>query len=158
MSLIKVKEYLKEYNLDNKIIELESSTATVSEAAQSLNCVEGRIAKTLSFNLKNEVILVVTAGDLKIDNLKFKKEFGERAHMLDFNLVEKVVGHPIGGVCPFGINEGIDVYLDKSLKKYESVFPACGSPHSAIELTIKELEDCIKNKRWVDICKINKEN
>lgn len=154
MSTAKVKEYLKKYNLENKILELKTSTATVEEAAKSLNCEEARIAKTLSFKLKDKVILLVTAGNVKSDNSKFKAEFKERAHMLDYDKVEEIVGHPVGGVCPFGINEGIEVYLDISLKNYVTVFPACGSPHTAIEITIEELEKVSNYKKWVDICKL----
>ena len=154
MSINKVREYLKQYNLDNKIIELTTSTATVEEAAKSLNCEEARKSKTLSFKLKSKIILLVTSGNVKIDNLKFKAEFKERVHMLEYDKVEEEVGHPVGGVCPFGINDGIEVFLDISLKEYETVFPACGSAHTAIELTIEELEKTSNYKKWVDVCNI----
>ena len=153
MSLSKVKEYLKVFNLENKILELQTSTATVKDAAKSLNCNEERIAKTLSLQLKDKVILIVTAGNVKIDNSKFKVEFKERAHMLQYDKVETIIGHPVGGVCPFGINNGIDIYLDISLKNYYSVFPACGSPNTAIELTIEELEKTTNYKKWIDVTK-----
>ena len=153
MSLSKVKEYLKVFNLENKILELQTSTATVKDAAKSLNCNEERIAKTLSLQLKDKVILIVTAGNVKIDNSKFNVEFKERAHMLQYDKVETIIGHPVGGVCPFGINNGIDIYLDISLKNYYSVFPACGSPNTAIELTIEELEKTTNYKKWIDVCK-----
>ena len=153
MSFRKVKDYLEKYNLDEKIIELKTSTATVSEAAVSLNCEEGRIAKSLTLKLKDRAILIVCSGNVKIDNSKFKQEFDERPHMLCFDEVEKIIGHPVGSVCPFAVNEGIDIYLDISLKKYETVFPACGCPNTAIEISIKELDEIIDYKKWIDVCK-----
>lgn len=153
MAINKVKEYFKQYNLNNKIIEFDSSSATVELAAKLLNCEQGRIAKTMSFLVNDKPILIVLAGDIKIDNSKYKSEFHTKAKMIPFDDVEKIIGHAAGGVCPFGINEGISVYLDKSLKKYETVFPACGSSNSAIELTIKELEETSKYLKWVDVGK-----
>ncbi len=153
MAISKVKEYFKQYNLNNKIIEFDSSSATVELAAKLLNCEQGRIAKTMSFLVNDKPILIVLAGDIKIDNSKYKSEFHTKAKMIPFDDVEKIIGHAAGGVCPFGINEGISVYLDKSLKKYETVFPACGSSNSAIELTIKELEETSKYLKWVDVGK-----
>lgn len=154
MSLVKVQEHLKKYNMEDKIITVPESSATVALAAQSLGCEEARIAKTLSFNLKDKNILIVTAGDTKIDNAKYKQEFGEKAHMIPGDQVEELIGHPVGGVCPFGVNEGIEIYLDESLKRFKTVFPACGTQDTAIELTINELENIINYVKWVDVCKL----
>ena len=140
MSYIKAKEYLKKYNLEDRIMEFDESSATVHDASLRLNCSEGEIAKTLSFIVNDKPILIVTAGDTKIDNSKFKKEFHIKAKMIDYDNVEKLIGHSVGGVCPFGINEGVDVYLDNSLKKYDIVYPACGSSNSAVKLSLKDLE------------------
>ena len=140
MAIDKVREYFKKYNMEDRILEFNESSATVSEAAKALNTKEERIAKTLSFKLSNKVILVVLAGDAKTSNSKFKNTFHEKCHMLAYDEVEKLIGHAVGGVCPFAINDGVEVYLDESLKRFETVFPACGSANSAIELTIKELE------------------
>lgn len=153
MSIIKVREYLKNYNLDNKIQEFESSSATVELAALRLNCIPDRIAKTLAFKLKDQVILIVVSGTSKIDNQKYKETFKTKASMLNFDEVESLVGHPVGGVCPFAINDNISVYLDESLKQFETVFPACGTTSSAIELTIKELELASNYKSWVNVTK-----
>lgn len=141
MALNDVKEYLKKYNADNRVIVLDESSATVSMAAHALHTTEERIAKTLSFKINDKVILIVLAGDAKINNSKFKHFFHEKAHMLPFDEVESLTGHPVGGVCPFAVKSGVEVYLDESLKRFETVFPACGSPASAIEVTIKELEE-----------------
>lgn len=149
----KVKEYLKNYNLDDKIIEFNVSSATVELAAKALNCEEARIAKTLSFRLKDRCILIVTAGDVKIDNAKYRNEFGEKAKMLSFDDVLEVIGHPVGGVCPFAVNEGIDIYLDESLKRFETVFPACGATNNAIEISPLELEKVVNNTKWIDVTK-----
>ena len=147
MSYIKAKEYLKKYNLEDRIMEFDESSATVHEASLRLNCSEGEIAKTLS--------LIVTAGDTKIDNSKFKKEFHIKAKMIDYDNVEKLIGHSVGGVCPFGINDGVDVYLDTSLKKYDIVYPACGSSNSAVKLSVSELEKISNNIKWICVCKDN---
>ena len=153
MSIDKVRKYLKQFNLEDKILEFNSSSATVELAAETLNCEPGRIAKTMSFLINDKPILIVLAGDIKIDNSKYKAEFHTKAKMIPFNDVEKIIGHAAGGVCPFGINDSIEVYLDESLKKYETVFPACGSSNSAIELTIKELEKTSQFIKWIDIGK-----
>lgn len=153
MSITKVKEHLKQYNLDNKVQEFESSSATVELAALRLNCIPDRIAKTLAFKLKDQVILIVVSGNSKIDNQKYKETFNIKASMLNFDEVEPLVGHPVGGVCPFAINDNISVYLDESLKKFETVFPACGTTSSAIELTIKELELTSNYKSWINVTK-----
>ena len=151
MAVDKVKQYFKKYKKDNKVIEFEVSSATVELAAKALNTEGKRIAKTMSFRLKDRFILIVLAGDAKISNSKYKAFFHEKAHMLKFDEVEEIIGHPPGGVCPFAINDGIDVYLDESLKRFETVFPACGSTNSAIELTIAELEKYSNYKEWIDV-------
>lgn len=154
MALNDVKEYLKKYNADDRVIVLDESSATVSMAAHALHTTEERIAKTLSFKINNKVILIVLAGDAKINNSKFKHFFHEKAHMLPFDEVEKLTGHPVGGVCPFAVKSGVEVYLDESLKRFETVFPACGSPASAIEVTIKELEEFSNPVGWTDVSTI----
>ena len=155
MSLIKAKEHLKKYNLDDRIMEFTVSSATVKEAALAINCREEEIAKTLSFIINDKPILIVTAGDSKIDNSKYKQEFKTKAKMIPFNDVEALVGHAAGGVCPFGINDDISVYLDESLKKLDYVYPACGTSNSAIKLSIEELEKASNYKKWIDVCKDN---
>lgn len=153
MSIEKVREYLRDFNAENRVIELENSSATVELAALALGCEGKRIAKTLSFAIHDECILVVAAGDAKIDNHNFKMTFGVKAKMLSFDEVEEKIGHAVGGVCPFAINDGVKVYLDESLKRFETVFPACGSSNSAIELNLEELESFSKAVAWVDVCK-----
>lgn len=153
MSTISVIEHLKKYNMEKRIITVSTSSATVKEAAEALGTEEARIAKTLSFKLKDKNILIVVAGDVKIDNAKYRHTFGEKAHMLSFDEVEEITGHPVGGVCPFGVKPGIEIYLDESLKRFETVYPACGATNNAIELTIKELEETTNYTMWVDVCK-----
>lgn len=153
MSLDKAKMHLSKFNLDNKIMEFDVSSATVKEAALALNCKEEEIAKTLGFMIDEKAILIVTAGDQKIDNSKYKAEFHTKAKMVPFADVENIIGHEVGGVCPFGINDGIDVYLDESLKKFDYVYPACGSHNSAIKLTLDELQETSNYVKWVDVCK-----
>ena len=153
MSIERVRTYFKQYDMENRIQEFDVSSATVELAAKALNCEPKRIAKTLSFMLNGHAILIVTAGDAKIDNHKYKERFGAKAKMLSADEVETLVGHAVGGVCPFGINEGIEVYLDESLKRFDTVFPACGSSNSAIELSPKELEKYSGFSEWVDVCK-----
>ena len=153
MAIERVIEYFTKYNMEERIQEFDVSSATVELAAAALNCEPKRIAKTLSFMVDGHAVLVVTAGDAKIDNRKYKEQFGVKAKMLSADEVENLVGHAVGGVCPFGINEGIDVYLDGSLKRFDTVFPACGSSNSAIELTIEELEKYSGFKDWIDVCK-----
>ena len=153
MSITNVKNYFKKYGMDDRIREFESSSATVELAARALGCEPGRIAKTLSFYAGDDAILVVCASDVKIDNAKYKSKFHIKAKMIGFDEVEKKTGHAVGGVCPFAIKENVQVYLDESLKKYDSVFPACGSSNSAIELTIEELEKYSGAESWVDVCK-----
>lgn len=154
MSLDRAKEYLKQFGLDSRVQELDLSSATVELAAKALGTAEERIAKTLSFQAEDRAILIVCAGDAKIDNKKYKGEFGCKARMIPFEEVEAKIGHPAGGVCPFGINEGVEVYLDESLKRFETVFPACGTSNSAIELSIEELERAAGAKQWLDVCKL----
>lgn len=154
MALNEVKEYLKKYNAEDRVVVLNESSATVSMAAHALHTTEERIAKTLSFKIDNKVILIVLAGDAKINNSKFKHFFHEKAHMLPFDEVENLTGHPVGGVCPFAVKPGVEVYLDESLKRFETVFPACGSPASAIEVTIKELEEFSNPVGWTDVSTI----
>ncbi|EOH77363.1 MULTISPECIES: YbaK/EbsC family protein [Enterococcus] len=155
MSFEAVKEFFSQYGMAERIQEFPVSSATVELAAQALNCAPERIAKTLSFKQKkaDKNILIVAAGDAKIDNAKYKAAFGERALMLKTEEVESIIGHPVGGVCPFAINSDIEVYLDESLKRFESVFPACGNSNNAIELTIPELEKYTQYKQWIDVCK-----
>ena len=153
MSIVKVREYFKQYGMENKILEFEESSATVELAAQAVGCEPKRIAKTLSFLVEEKPILIVAAGDAKIDNSKYKAFFHTKAKMLSRDEVENLIGHNVGGVCPFGINEGVTVYLDESLKRVETVFPAAGSSNSAIQLTIPELEKYSASTGWVDVCK-----
>lgn len=153
MSIEKAKEHLKKYKLDQNIMEFTTSSATVQEAAIALNCTEGEIAKTLSFLVEEKPILIVVSGDAKIDNSKYKAEFHKKAKMIPYENVEKIIGHQVGGVCPFGINEGVEVYLDKSLQKYKTVYPASGSDSSAVKLTIQELEQASNYQKWIDVCR-----
>lgn len=153
MSLGSAKEYLKKYRLENKIMEFDVSSATVAEAAKAINCKEEEIAKTLSFIVGDKPILIIVAGDSKINNSKFKAEFQTKAKMIPFDCVEDLIGHAVGGVCPFGINENVDVYLDNSLKRFEVVYPACGSSNSAVRLTLEELEKTSNYIKWIDVCK-----
>lgn len=155
MSEIKVKEYLKKYNMDQRIIRTDKSSATVKEAAEAFNTEERRIAKSLTFMLNSGPIMIVLAGDAKIDNSKYKSLFNEKAHMIPFENVETIIGHPVGGVCPFAVNKEVTIYLDESLKRFETVFPACGECYNAIELTIKELEEVTNYKNWIDVSKLN---
>ena len=153
MSIEKVRAYLEPLGIADRIREFPVSSATVALAAEALGCEECRIAKTLSFHVGERVVLVVAAGDAKIDNPKYKAAFGTKARMLSFDEAEPLIGHAVGGVCPFGVNEGVEVYLDESLKRFETVFPACGSSNSAIELTVPELERYSGYRAWVDVCK-----
>lgn len=152
MSLIKAKEHLQKYGLENRIMEFMVSSATVEEAAKAINCKEKEIVKTLSFIVEDKPILIAIAGDSKIDNSKFKSEFHTKAKMIPFDEVEKLIGHAVGGVCPFGINESVEIYLDTSLKELEIMYPACGSSNSAVKLTREELEKTTGYKKWIDVC------
>ena len=151
MSLIEAKDYLKTFNLDHKIMEFDVSSATVEEAARVINCKKEEIAKTLSFIVDNKPILISVAGDCKIDNSKFKAEFGTKAKMIPFENVEELIGHAVGGVCPFGINKNVTVYLDESLKRLSTVYPACGSSNSVVKLTLEEFEKASNYKKWINV-------
>lgn len=153
MAIEKVREYFKQWRIEDRILEFDVSSATVELASQAVGCEPKRIAKTLSFMVDGKAILIVVAGDVKIDNSKYKAQFSTKAKMLTPDEVLKLIGHAVGGVCPFGIRDGISVYLDKSLKRFETVFPACGSSNSAIELSIEELEKYSNYSLWVDVCK-----
>lgn len=153
MSIEKVRNYFKEKGIEDRILEFDVSSATVELAAQALGCEGCRIAKTLSFHVEDRVVLIVAAGDVKIDNHKYKEQFHQKAKMLSFDEAESLIGHAVGGVCPFAVNEGVEVYLDESLKRFETVFPACGSSNSAIELTISELQELSCYISWVDVTK-----
>ncbi len=153
MSVENVKAYFKKYGIEEKIQEFEVSSATVELAAAALSCEPARIAKTLSFKVEDHAVLVVAAGDARIDNKKYKAQFAAKAKMLSPDEVQTMVGHAVGGVCPFAVKEDVKVYLDVSLKRFETVFPACGSSNSAIELTIPEMEEYSGYLEWVDVCK-----
>ena len=153
MSIEKVKKYFSQYGMESRVQEFNVSSATVELAAAALKCEPCRIAKTLSFMVDGHAVLVVMAGDAKIDNSKFKAYFKTKAKMLAPDEVKVLVGHKVGGVCPFGVNQGVEVYLDESLKRFETVFPACGSGNSAIELTIEELEEYSGYTSWLDVSK-----
>jgi len=154
MGIEQVRKYLKQFNRDQDIIEMNLSTATVSAAAQALEVEPARIAKSISLKKDDTAIIVVTAGDMKLDNSKYKGHFGFKARMLSAEEVLQFTGHAIGGVCPFGLPPGIAVYLDVSLQRFHTVFPACGSGNSAIELTMEDLNKYSQNIEWVDVCKI----
>lgn len=153
MSIEKVHTYFKNHQMEDRIQTFDASTATVLDAAKALRCEPERIAKSLSFTVNGRTILIVTAGDTKIDNTAFKTQFSAKPKMLKFEEVEEKIGHAVGGVCPFAINEGVTVYLDASLQRFTTVFPACGSSNSAIELTIDELDRYSNNVLWIDVCK-----
>jgi prolyl-tRNA editing enzyme YbaK/EbsC (Cys-tRNA(Pro) deacylase) len=153
MAIEKVKEYFRTFGIEDRVQELAVSSATVELAAHALGCEPCRIAKTLSFLVDGGPILIVAAGDAKVDNHKYKAQFGTKAKMLTPEEAETLVGHAVGGVCPFAVNEGVTVYLDESLKRFQTVFPACGSSNSAIELTIPELEKYSGFAAWIDVCK-----
>ena len=153
MSIEKVKAYFAQYGMEDRVLEFPVSSATVELAAQALNCEPRRIAKTLSFRVGEQAILVVAAGDARVDNAKYKNRFGVKAKMLSREEAAEMIGHAVGGVCPFAVKEGVAVYLDESLKRFPTVFPAAGSSNSAIELTIAELETYSRFTDWVDVCK-----
>ena len=153
MAIEKVKEFFRQHGMEDKVLEFETSSATVELAAQALHCEPCRIAKTLSFIGKEGPLLVVAAGDAKIDNPKFKAQFGTKPKMLTPEENVELIGHAVGGVCPFAVNDGVKIYLDESLKRFETVFPACGSANSAIELTMEELETYSSFAAWIDVCK-----
>ena len=153
MSIERVKQYFEPYGMADRIREFPVSSATVELAAAALGCEGCRIAKTLSFSVDEAAVLIVAAGDARVDNGKFKAFFHTKARMLSPQEAADLVGHAVGGVCPFGVNEGVTTYLDVSLRRFETVFPACGSSNSAIELTLPELEKYSQAKAWINVCK-----
>jgi len=153
MAFEKAKAYLDSYGLTDRIIVTEHSSATVAEAAEAIGCEEAMICKTLSFLQDEKPVLILADGVARIDNRKYKDRFGCKAKMIPADLVGPLVGHEIGGVCPFGANGGVTVYLDESLRKHEIVYPAVGNDHSGVKLTIPELENCSGYTEWVDVCK-----
>ena len=153
MAIEAVKEFFKSHGMEQRVQEFEVSSATVELAAQALNCEPCRIAKTLSFMVNDAPVLIIAAGDAKIDNPKYKAQFATKAKMLTPEEAVNLIGHAVGGVCPFAVNEGVTVYLDESLKRFQTVFPACGSSNSAIELTLDELEKYSASVAWIDVCK-----
>lgn len=155
MAIEAVKRYLAQFNLDGRVVEFDVSSATVALAAQALGCESARIAKTLSFLLNDgSVVLIVAAGDVKVDNAKFKAQFSQKARMIPAQSVEEAAGHAVGGVCPFAVAERVRVYLDRSLARFDIVYPACGSANSAIALSPRELECvCDRFAGWIDVCK-----
>ena len=153
MAIERVRAYFETLGIADRIMEFDTSSATVELAALAAGCEPARIAKTLSFMVDGGPILIVAAGDAKVDNRKYKDTFHTKAKMLTPDEAETLVGHAVGGVCPFAVNEGVTVYLDESLKRFASVFPACGSSNSAIELSIPELEQLSHFSQWVDVCK-----
>lgn len=153
MAIEKVRAYMSQYGMADKILEFDVSSATVDLAAAALGCEPCRIAKSLSFKVDGKPILIVAAGDARIDNKKYKTLFGAKAVMPHGDEVEELIGHGVGGVCPFAVNEGVTVYLDESLKRFETVYPACGSSNSAIELTIPQLEQLSGYTAWINVSK-----
>lgn len=149
----RVEEFLNKFGLKDNILTFKESSATVEMAAKAAGTAPERIAKTLSFVTKDRYLVIVVAGNMKIDNSKYKAEFHDKAHMVAYDDVLLKIGHPVGGVCPFAVNEGVEVYLDVSLKKYETVFPACGATNNAIEITPAKLEEITNMIKWVDVCK-----
>lgn len=153
MAIEEVKEYFRQFGITNRIMEFEGSSATVELGCGALNCQPARIAKTLSFIVNDQPILIVAAGDTKIDNSKYKPGSEPKPDALPEQAVA-LVGHAVGGVCPFAVNDGVTVFLDESLKRFQTVFPACGSSNSAVELTIPELERYSHFSAWIDVCKL----
>lgn len=154
MSAEKAKAALEKYGLADRIRVFSQSSATVELAAKALGCEPARIAKSITFLVNDKAVMIVAAGDVKIDNAKYKAKFGVKAKMLTAQQAVEMVGHAVGGVCPFGVNEGVEVYLDESLKRFETVYPACGTADSAVELAISELERASGYREWVDVCKM----
>lgn len=153
MGIVQVREYFRKYGMEQRILEFSESSATVELAAHAVGCEPARIAKSLSFKVNDRPVLIVTAGDARIDNGKYKAFFHTKAKMLTREEAEDMIGHSVGGVCPFAVKEGVTVYLDVSLKRFKTVFPAAGSSNSAIELTLEELEKYAASVGWVDVCK-----
>ncbi len=153
MAFDRVKKYFDSVGMGDKVMQFDVSSATVAEAAAAIGCQPCRIAKTLSFRADGDVVLIVAAGDVKIDNAKYKAQFKTKAKMLMYDEAEECIGHAVGGVCPFAVNDGVKVYLDASLRRFDTVYPACGSSSSAIELTVPQLELHSGSLGWVDVCK-----
>lgn len=153
VSIERVIAYFQQFGMEDRILQLDASSATVALVAEALHCEPCRIAKTLSFAVRDEAVLIVAAGDARIDNSKYKARFGVKAKMLTPEEAAERIGHAVGGVCPFAVNDGVTVYLDESLRRFDTVFPACGSSNSAIELTMEELERYSGSAGWVDVCK-----
>lgn len=153
MGIIQVKEFFRKYGIEDRILEFEESSATVELAAQAVGCVPARIAKSLSFKVDDKPVIVVVAGDAKVDNSKYKAFFHTKAKMLTMEEVDELIGHGVGGVCPFALKEGVSVYLDESMKRFETVYPAAGNASSAIELSLEEMEKYSGSLGWVDVCK-----
>lgn len=153
MSFESVKKYFKEQGLIDRVTEFDQSSATVELAAKAIGCEPAHIAKTMSFLLEDKPILIVTAGNVKIDNKKYKDSFHQKAKMIPWDDVESYIGHAPGGVCPFAIEKDIPVYLDNSLKAYDTVYPAAGSSNSAVKLSVNELEKYSRAISWIDVCK-----
>ncbi len=154
MSVELVRTYLKNWDLEDRIREFDVSSATVELAAEAVGCEPARIAKTMSFLVDGKAVLIVLAGDVKIDNRKFKDQFHTKAAMVKPEQLEELVGHPMGGVCPFAVKETVEVYLDDSLKRFETIYPAAGSPRSAVKLNLEELEQASGSKGWIDVSKM----
>ena len=157
MSIEKVKEYFKKYGMENRVLEFDVSSETVILAAAALNCEACRIVKTLSFITDDGPVLIAAAGDARVDNKKFRERFNTKAKMISPEETEAMVGHPVGGVCPFAVNPGVKVYLDVSVKRFKTVYPTCGSGNNAIELTVEELEKYSNSAGWVDVCVVNRD-
>lgn len=153
MSIERVREYFRQCGIENRIMEFDTSSATVELAAEAVGCEPARIAKTLSFKVEEAPILIVAAGDAKIDNPKYKAQFHTKAKMLTREEVTELIGHAVGGVCPFAVKEGVKIYLDESLRRFETVYPAAGSSNSAIPMTMEDLEKYSGSSQWVDVCK-----
>lgn len=154
MAIEKVREYFKQFDMEDRVLEFEVSSATVELAAIALGCAPERIAKSITMNVNGKCVMIITAGDVKIDNAKYKAEFSCKAKMLSADEALEMTGHAVGGICPFAINDGCSVYLDESLKRFDFVYPACGSSNSAIKLTIEELEKYSGYIKWIDVCKL----
>lgn len=154
MSIVRVREYFRQYGIEDRIMEFDTSSATVELAAEAVGCEPARIAKTLSFQVGDTPVLIVAAGDAKIDNPKYKAQFHTKAKMLTREEVEEKIGHAVGGVCPFAVKEGVEIYLDESLKRFETVYPAAGSSNSAIQMTMEDLEKYSGSRMWIDVCKV----
>ena len=154
MAIERVKAFFAEHGMEDRVREFDTSSATVELAAAAVSCEPARIAKTLSFHVGDRVALIVAAGDARIDNPKFKAQFHCKAKMLKAEEAEPLIGHAVGGVCPFAVNDGCDIYLDATLRRFATVFPACGSSNSAIELTLAELEGLCAPCTWIDVCKL----